>query len=115
MSHQVLPSLDAEGLGVAVVRSAGIMLGARHGIERLVNCWHGGALELGAVRQAIRLTIQVREYCRSKRQDRSVAHRGKVAGETVAAYDCWHVGSFLVYGSSPRLWVFDPGSDSWYT
>lgn len=54
---QVLSSLDAEGLGVAVVRNAGIMLGARHGIERLVNCWHGGALELGAVRQAIRDAI----------------------------------------------------------
>ncbi|GLC39813.1 hypothetical protein PLESTM_000944900 [Pleodorina starrii] len=55
---QVLPSLDAEGLGVGVVRSAGITLGARHGIERLVNCWHGGALELGAVREAIRLAIK---------------------------------------------------------
>ncbi|GIL51780.1 hypothetical protein Vafri_7690 [Volvox africanus] len=55
---QVLPSLDAEGLGVAVVRSAGIMLAARHGIERLVNCWHGGALELEGVREAIRTAIQ---------------------------------------------------------
>ncbi|EFJ42803.1 hypothetical protein VOLCADRAFT_107054 [Volvox carteri f. nagariensis] len=55
---QVLPSLDADGLGVAVVRSAGIMLAARHGFERLVNCWHGGALELGAVRQAIRAAIE---------------------------------------------------------
>ncbi|KAG2437004.1 hypothetical protein HYH02_011436 [Chlamydomonas schloesseri] len=54
---QVLSSLDAEGLGVGVVRNAGIMLGARHGTERLVNCWHGGALELGAVRQAIRDAI----------------------------------------------------------
>ncbi len=53
----MLSSLDAEGLGVGVVRNAGIMLGARHGTERLVNCWHGGALELGAVRQAIRDAI----------------------------------------------------------
>ncbi|KAG2483606.1 hypothetical protein HYH03_017548 [Edaphochlamys debaryana] len=54
---QVVPSLDAEGMGVAVVRSAGITLGARHGTERLVNCWHGGALELGAVRSSIRDAI----------------------------------------------------------
>ncbi|KXZ45373.1 hypothetical protein GPECTOR_55g279 [Gonium pectorale] len=57
---QVLPSLDASGAGVAVVRSAGILLGARHGTERLLNCWHGAALELGAVREAIRTAV--REY-----------------------------------------------------
>ncbi len=56
---QVLPALDAEGVGVSVVRSAGVMLGARHGTERLVNCWHGGALEVGAIRQQIRDAIQV--------------------------------------------------------
>lgn len=55
---QVLPALDAEGVGVSVVRSAGVMLGARHGTERLVNCWHGGALEVGAIRQQIRDAIQ---------------------------------------------------------
>ncbi|GFR42909.1 hypothetical protein Agub_g3905 [Astrephomene gubernaculifera] len=55
---QVLSSLPAEGLGVSVVRSAGLLLGARHGTERLVNCWHGGALDVGAVRQAIREAVQ---------------------------------------------------------
>lgn len=55
----MLPALDAEGVGVSVVRSAGVMLGARHGTERLVNCWHGGALEVGAIRQQIRDAIQV--------------------------------------------------------
>lgn len=47
---QVLHSLDSQSLGVAVVRTCGALLSARHGAERLSNAWHGGALSMEQVR-----------------------------------------------------------------
>jgi len=41
--HKVLASLPDGGLGVAVVSATGAMLSARHGAERLSECWHGAS------------------------------------------------------------------------
>ena len=49
----VLPSLKNDSLGVAVVRAVSVMLGARHGAERLLNCWHGGARSTAALRDSM--------------------------------------------------------------
>ena len=40
--------------GVSVVRSAGAMLSARHGAERLGGCWSGGSLSLDQVKERIK-------------------------------------------------------------
>ncbi|KAL6747038.1 armadillo-type protein [Haematococcus lacustris] len=57
---QVLSGLRSESLGVSVVKSAGSMLSARHGAERLVNAWQGGALTLDQVESQI--TALLEEY-----------------------------------------------------
>mmetsp|Transcript_36791 Transcript_36791/g.81831 ORF Transcript_36791/g.81831 Transcript_36791/m.81831 type:complete len:712 (-) Transcript_36791:320-2455(-) len=57
---QVLQSLRAEGLGISVVKATGALLSARHGAERVTNCWHGGALTLEQIKEQIKTTL--REY-----------------------------------------------------
>jgi len=47
---QVLKSLRSQSLGVAIVRTCGGLLSARHGAERLSNAWHGGALSMEQVK-----------------------------------------------------------------
>ncbi|KAF5834130.1 armadillo-type protein [Dunaliella salina] len=47
---QVLKSLHSQSLGVAIVRTCGGLLSARHGAERLSNAWHGGVLSMEQVR-----------------------------------------------------------------
>lgn len=49
--------------GVAVVRAVGAMLSARHGAERLQNCWHGGGATVEALRGAMDTLLQ--EYAAS--------------------------------------------------
>lgn len=63
----VLPSLEPNTLGVAVVQNAGLLLGSRHGSERLQNCWHGGGLNLEQVQGRIKTALL--EYCYSKDAD----------------------------------------------
>lgn len=55
----VLPTLRPDGLGVAVVRSTGAMLHARHAAEALQNCWHGGGLTLDQIKAQIKALLQV--------------------------------------------------------
>lgn len=58
---QVLRSLPAtcQG-GISVVRSAGTTLSARHGAERLAECWRGGSLSLDQVK--VRIKGMLAEY-----------------------------------------------------
>ncbi|MEW5305770.1 MAG: hypothetical protein WDW36_008288 [Sanguina aurantia] len=53
-----LPSLRADGLGVAVIRTTAALLHAPHGSQRLSNCWHGGALSLDQIREQIRTALE---------------------------------------------------------
>jgi hypothetical protein len=46
--------LSAGSLGISVVRGAGALLSARHGAERLVNAWSGGALTVEQVSEGER-------------------------------------------------------------
>ena len=40
------------------------MLAARHGAERLQNCWHGSARDVESVRTAMRTLLE--EFCSSR-------------------------------------------------
>ncbi|GAX79614.1 hypothetical protein CEUSTIGMA_g7055.t1 [Chlamydomonas eustigma] len=61
----VLRSLPATSLGaISVIRSAGAMLSARHGAERLAGCWKGGALSLDQIKERIKGALA--EYVSSR-------------------------------------------------
>jgi len=60
----VLPSLGDNSLGVSIVQATGSMLAARHGAERLQNCWHGSARDPDSVRSEMRTLLE--EYTNSK-------------------------------------------------
>eukprot|EP00873_Tetraselmis_striata_P037263 jgi/Tetstr1/457527/TSEL_044107.t1 len=60
----VLPSLEDNSLGVSIVRATGSILAARHGAERLQNCWKGAARDTESVRGAMRALLE--EYKSSK-------------------------------------------------
>nr|QKY14995.1 sulfite reductase [ferredoxin] (SIR) [Polytomella parva] len=57
---KILTYLPAAGLGVAIVRAASEYLLARHGAERLTDCWSAGALSLQEVE--VKVEAALREY-----------------------------------------------------
>ncbi len=92
-SPQVLRSLPASSLGaISVVRSAGAMLSARHGAERLLGCWNGGALSLEQVRERIkvrgsrgrcRLWLRLAVDCREVPSLPSLILRARIKGTSL--------------------------------
>eukprot|EP00884_Botryococcus_braunii_P011699 jgi/Botrbrau1/2052/Bobra.0047s0026.2 len=58
----VLSALENDSLGVSVVEACAKMLQARHGAERLQNCWHGGLQTLDSLKS----NVQVSGACRGE-------------------------------------------------
>eukprot|EP00199_Chlamydomonas_sp_CCMP681_P001184 CAMPEP_0119109296 /NCGR_PEP_ID=MMETSP1180-20130426/17833_1 /TAXON_ID=3052 ORGANISM="Chlamydomonas cf sp, Strain CCMP681" /NCGR_SAMPLE_ID=MMETSP1180 /ASSEMBLY_ACC=CAM_ASM_000741 /LENGTH=712 /DNA_ID=CAMNT_0007095037 /DNA_START=104 /DNA_END=2242 /DNA_ORIENTATION=- len=54
---QVLGGLHPASLGVAVVKAAGVALGAKGGTERAATAWKGGSLSLDQVRNEMRALV----------------------------------------------------------